>query len=258
MFAATLIALLVAGSTNAPANDQPPPVWNVHSGDSYCSIIHHPRTDPDLTVMFRLVARDKTADIMFTRTGWAPDHVPPRRIRISLDGEPSATIGAVGTATFPRPGDAPLIAARIVRSDVDRFLEGRRLSVSTEDGQSFVVTPASGDRLRTALRTCEDEQVTAWGLDPEQPPAEPIDPASFLTYTDYPISALREERQGSVRVLTIVAPTGQVSECRILASSGHADLDAATCHAIRRRGRFERFVGPDRIYVSRADWRIPR
>lgn len=55
---------------------------------------------------------------------------------------------------------------------------------------------------------------------------------------DYPSRALREEREGVTRFRVSVGADGRITDCQITGSSGHADLDAATCQLVSRRGRF--------------------
>lgn len=65
----------------------------------------------------------------------------------------------------------------------------------------------------------------------------PRRPLNIVT-SDYPLRALREEREGSVKVGLAVDRSGRVTECRVLASSGHADLDEAACNRLAARARF--------------------
>ena len=69
--------------------------------------------------------------------------------------------------------------------------------------------------------------------------AEPRgNPGSWATANDYPARALREEREGTTGFRVTVNAEGRVSNCTITRSSGHADLDEATCKNITRRARF--------------------
>lgn len=84
---------------------------------------------------------------------------------------------------------------------------------------------------------------------PPAPPAVPVatvsrqaaargNPGSWLTQADYPARALREEREGRVGVRFDVNSQGRITNCSVASSSGHSDLDSATCTAITRRGRY--------------------
>jgi TonB family protein len=91
-------------------------------------------------------------------------------------------------------------------------------------------------------------------------PARPANnPGSWATTADYPSRALNEQREGTAGFLLTINPQGAVTECVITQSSGHADLDKATCAAISKRARFERAPGgtANRGYRNRVTWRIP-
>ena len=79
---------------------------------------------------------------------------------------------------------------------------------------------------------------------------------------DYPASALRAGEEGVVDYEIGVGADGRVTDCRIVASSGSAILDSATCRAIRARARFaparDSAGRPtaDRLR-GRVGWRLP-
>lgn len=105
---------------------------------------------------------------------------------------------------------------------------------------------------------------------PAPPPAAPPkaavprgNPASWATANDYPSRALREEREGTTGFRVSVTPDGRVGDCQVTSSSGHSDLDEATCANITRRARFtpakdgsgNAVTG---TYSSRIRWVIPK
>jgi protein TonB len=88
-------------------------------------------------------------------------------------------------------------------------------------------------------------------------------PANWATSNDYPSRALREEREGTTGFRVTVGPDGKVTDCQVTSSSGHADLDQATCDNVRRRARFT--PGTDgegnpttSSYSNRIRWVIPK
>ncbi|MDE8650845.1 energy transducer TonB [Novosphingobium album (ex Liu et al. 2023)] len=86
-------------------------------------------------------------------------------------------------------------------------------------------------------------------------------PASWATANDYPARALREERTGTTGFRVTVGTDGRVIDCQITSSSGHADLDQATCDNVRRRARFkpamENGEPVQGSYSNRIRWVIP-
>jgi len=60
----------------------------------------------------------------------------------------------------------------------------------------------------------------------------------LVSADDYPPAARAQGLTGTARVKLDVAPTGRVAGCTILASSGTALLDGATCRLLAARARF--------------------
>ena len=54
----------------------------------------------------------------------------------------------------------------------------------------------------------------------------------------YPAAARREGAEGRVSVTVGIGTNGRVTDCRVVSSSGNADLDGATCRLATRNGRF--------------------
>ncbi|MFN3473879.1 MAG: energy transducer TonB [Blastomonas sp.] len=88
-------------------------------------------------------------------------------------------------------------------------------------------------------------------------------PGSWATPNDYPARALREERTGTTRFRVNIGPDGRVTDCQVTGSSGHADLDEATCKNVTRRARFKpaQDAAGNEIadtWSSAVRWEIPR
>lgn len=59
-------------------------------------------------------------------------------------------------------------------------------------------------------------------------------PPPVTNYDGYPVTALRQRREGTSGYSFIIGDDGQMRNCKVTHSSGHADLDAATCPRLRR------------------------
>ena len=71
-------------------------------------------------------------------------------------------------------------------------------------------------------------------------PAKPRNsPGSWVTVDDYRSSWISREWTGVARFRLEVGANGRVQDCTITGSSGHAELDNATCALIVRRAQFE-------------------
>ncbi|MCB2076145.1 MAG: energy transducer TonB [Novosphingobium sp.] len=97
---------------------------------------------------------------------------------------------------------------------------------------------------------------------PPPPPAKPAEPrnnpGTWATPNDYPSRALREDREGTTTFRVTIDPEGKVASCAVTGSSGHADLDEATCKFVTRRARFRKpSEGYGTTYSNRVRWVIP-
>ena len=88
-------------------------------------------------------------------------------------------------------------------------------------------------------------------------------PGSWANSNDYPSRALREEREGVTRFRVTVGADGRITGCTITGSSGHGDLDEATCSLVSRRGRFNPATDGEGqptagSWGSAVRWQIPK
>ena len=88
-------------------------------------------------------------------------------------------------------------------------------------------------------------------------------PGSWATSDDYPTKAMREDRAGSTRFTVTVDAEGKVSSCQVTGSSGHSDLDDATCKLVTRRARFKPATDGEGnptsgSYSTVVRWQIPQ
>ena len=92
---------------------------------------------------------------------------------------------------------------------------------------------------------------------------QPRAPAqSYVSRDDYPASALAMKKSGRTRVLLLIGPDGRVASCQVVASSGSAALDSATCNLLRRRARFtparDSNGNPAAAQIiQQIEWRLP-
>jgi protein TonB len=73
---------------------------------------------------------------------------------------------------------------------------------------------------------------------------------------------LQQEREGTTGFRVTIGTDGKVIDCSVTQSSGHADLDSATCNNVKRRARFTPAVrngAPVQgSYSNRVRWQIPK
>jgi TonB family protein len=89
------------------------------------------------------------------------------------------------------------------------------------------------------------------------------DVSRWVVVEDYPGNAKREGREGTVGFRLAVGNDGKVFGCTITTTSGHSDLDAATCASMTKRARFEPAKDSSGnavagSYQSRVSWKLPQ
>jgi TonB family protein len=74
----------------------------------------------------------------------------------------------------------------------------------------------------------------------QAPPPQPRPPhvQGLISADDYPPRAMANGEEGTVVFDALIAPDGSVDKCTIAVSSGHSDLDDATCRIVKARARF--------------------
>ena len=87
-------------------------------------------------------------------------------------------------------------------------------------------------------------------------------PGNWVTVDDYRTSWINREMVGTARFRLEVASSGRVQNCTITASSGHAELDRATCSLVTQRARFVPAkdgtgASVTGSYVSSVRWELP-
>ncbi len=100
----------------------------------------------------------------------------------------------------------------------------------------------------------------------KKPPTKPIpkgNTGNWANTNDYPSRALQQEREGTTGFTVNVGPDGRVTSCSVTSSSGHNDLDDATCKKVQSRGRFTPAMDGDGnptsgTWSSRVRWEIPK
>lgn len=88
------------------------------------------------------------------------------------------------------------------------------------------------------------------------------DPGHWLSDRDYRPSWARQELTGVAKFRLEISAQGKVDGCRIVGSTGHSELDDATCVLVQKRARFEPARGPNGepvagSYTGSVLWQLP-
>lgn len=87
--------------------------------------------------------------------------------------------------------------------------------------------------------------------------------ARWTTNDEYPAQALAAGHEGTSYFKVTVTVDGRAKDCIITKSSGHSELDQATCSIVLKRARFKPKIGDagepvEGTFESKMTWRIPR
>lgn len=168
---------------------------------------------------------------------------------------------------------------------LDDFASGSSLLIENGDSVITHIKLFSSSDAVAKLRECsaylkrkndaQRKQEAEWDYISKDPFAEPTTKTNpnllatpksniglWSNISDYPSSALNENREGVVGFKLTIDTDGNVTKCDITESSGHSDLDQATCVNIAKRAKFNPATGHDGKpiigqFISRAIWQLP-
>lgn len=116
------------------------------------------------------------------------------------------------------------------------------------------------------LMACETALEQRFGVDPAEdvaaaegkPAPTPMIGNSGIKDGDYPVDAKKAHIEGTATVIWTIVPDGTTTDCRIVASSGNASLDSASCDIVLKRIRYYPGpVGARKHGTRRFNWRLP-
>lgn len=87
-------------------------------------------------------------------------------------------------------------------------------------------------------------------------------PGTWVTVNDYRSSWINREWTGVARFKLDIGVNGRVENCTITASSGHPELDRATCQLVSNRARFDPAIDAtgaktSSTYSNSVRWELP-
>ena len=88
-----------------------------------------------------------------------------------------------------------------------------------------------------------------------------LNPSNIITASDYPANSWKRGDQGITHFRLSLGTSGQATACTIVVSSGHEELDSATCRLMVERAKFDMSTvlaaNKDASYSNRVRWQIP-
>lgn len=245
-----MLALAAGMVQPAPATVplQPSGKWNVEYSDSMCVLSHdYGEGDARVTLAFRplpLGANTEIALITTERNAAATQGVGS----LLLGG--TATVADGSYTSWSVPNTTRRVTTLRVGEDATAALaQATTITLKLQKRAPVTVAPKSAKPALAALKTCQDDLIRGWGVDPTETDriATPAKGSAvgWLTSDDYPYEAMNVGAQGDVTILWTIDTRGYVPECRVLVSSGNASLDAAACRVLKQRAHYAPALGRD-------------
>jgi TonB family protein len=234
-----VVAQAAANTPAAPNSYAPDTKWVVDFDDQRCFASRRFRsTSEPLVFGFSPFPMFDWAKVVVERPGNV-DGILPLKGKVSIDGG--------------KPYDVVMMAA-------DSANEGKIIYSFTLSGDAFAELRA-GQRVHfqsrqldadipltnlmpvvSKLNECIPLLLEHWGHSKERQAMQasyPVRKGLPFRVDDYPGTAVRRGAVGAVEALLNIGIDGRVSDCKLIRSSGHEDLDKKTCDMLIKRGRFE-------------------
>ncbi len=238
--------------------------WYISSGSKSCGMYAQQRTGAVVDVVF-LKRLDGSIVMQLKNPAWNIPFGSEARIQYSLDGR----VYAGPVAASPMAGNSGRSLLAAFGSDFERELRGAGTLSLILDGRTLsqISLNGSADALLT-VQSCIDDLNgkppvgAGFAALAAKAPVPSNNPSGWVTIADYPSRAERERREGVVGFRLSVGQNGRADSCVITKSSGHVDLDAATCNAMMRRTKFTPALDANKnpvvgVYDSRVVWKLP-
>jgi len=234
-----LLSTMVGSGTSL----QPEGKWKLDAGATNCVLQHEFSGNGEPWSLAFLPQPGATRiDLMLTRPG--PQN---RRAgdKASLTIRPSGTVFQGTVQTTVVPGVAMAYHIWIDRSLLAALPDTTDMEIAVDRSPAITLSLPAAAAAVAALRTCEQDLLVSWGVDPSRfrPFAPFLKDSEPPTTADFPPVAVGSS--GRVVLLLEIGSTGRVSSCRLIQSSGNSVLDQKTCNIALSRMHYAPLLGAD-------------
>lgn len=244
--------------------------WAISPAKQSCGMFAAARggSKTDMVLLKRL---DGSIVMQLRNPTWNITPANLKRMQYSVDGQVySGPVSVTSTVSNPQNN---IIAA--FGSGFERALTSGTVLLLMLDGRVFDQVSLAGSAAAIdMLQNCLNELRTVPANIPApantpgftalaaKAPVPRNNPSTWISVEDYPNTAERERREGSVGFRLSVGKDGRTAACSITKTSGSADLDEATCKAMMRRTRFTPAYDAngnpvEGVFESRVSWKLP-
>lgn len=241
MAVAALLSVQTAAAQQAGGVPLPPVgPWGVDYADNSCIVSHHFGTGPGaIDLAFQLLPRSDSATVAITI---GPGRPAQGRVAVTLQPDGRHFGGDFGTV--PLKDGRRLLFFRVFGDDLIALIGASQIHVVAGKVLDATVAPHGMPGAFHAADACKDDLLKTWHIDPAPlataiTPAKPLTwPGKWVSNDDYPQAAVRDRVSGATVFRLTIDPTGTVSACNIVISTGSDLLDRTTCKLMLKRGRY--------------------
>jgi TonB family protein len=177
-------------------------------------------------------------------TGWVFDRGMPRNAgytSVGVDfGGGGAPVEKNMASFFSRRLNLRESEFAVKRDELEKSAQSGVISLNAKERLSISFrVPELHDAL-AVLDDCVADLLATWGFSRDRQKEmsqrpETVRPfASYVSGTDYPMEALREDQTGENSARFQIHADGKTSDCKIVESSRSTALDSALCNVVRR------------------------
>jgi TonB family protein len=196
-----------------------------------------------VTLGFRQVPGDPETEVIILSAD-SPD-ATLRRGGVLLRPDPATTMLSIGVSLRIPGGRQRLLRFMAGHDQILGLGSQARLTIE-ELGEGAMTFPLDrADKALRALATCEIDQIRSWGVDLAQmaTPAQPI--GDVATWFAFPLEPAMKNHDGNTTVRWTIDPTGAVTACTVIRSSGNPVLDKAACTQVVKHAKYQPAMGRD-------------
>ena len=251
IFAVLAQALMMPATALADASAPLAPTgkWIIGYNDADCLLTHDFGTEkPFTSVGLKPSPFGDHVEVVALTKGSGKSN---RAAKVKLVLEPSGLTVEKESSVFAVPDKGLMLTTIYADADVaTELLNSTGVTISAAGAPSITVRLPNMKAAIGALRTCQNDLMKGWGIDPTEidrivEPPKGGSPADWLTSDDYPADALADHKQGTSTIVWVVGLDGRVANCKVVKSAGTPSLDEAACRAISRRAHYKPAIGKD-------------
>lgn len=264
----SVFVLLIAGTVQAavpialppPKLLQPSGPWTVEYAKNMCVLSRSFGVGKDRTIFaFKPAPNSNSGRLMLIQSGEALRVRSKAEIILSDGSRPPWASFWHASSKGTR-----LTAIDVPRTSLEPLFAGGSISIRASKDLNLEIAPTGMPKAIEALSKCEADLLKTWGMDEVAQASLAKAPeriGNFFKADDYPTDLVDQGVQGTVGVVMNVDDHGQLTNCRIVETSGTPELDEATCGVLRKRAKFNPAVNRDGAAMAaltywRVNWQI--